>query len=406
VADSFTLRSVTSTDYDTFFDFVQSVFHESGEQSARDAESWVFEPDRAIAIFDGDRQVGAAGALTRDLTVPGGPIPVACVTAVAVAPTHTRRGILTRMMRHQLTELHESRREPVAALWASESGIYGRYGYGSASQYARIDASTRAVRLRHPVPPAERHVETGPASDPKLRSEIAAVYARAYPTLVGHLDRRDRWWDYRLQDDDKNSLRVALHESGGRADGYAVYAVRRDWDNQGPKSEMTVHELIAESGAARDALWSYLFGVDLIATLNHPCPADAPLQHLVDHPGRMAIDLSPNLWVRIVDVDRALTARRYAAAVDVVLDVADPFCPWNEGRWRLVAGPAGARCERTDADADLALSSTELGAAYLGGTTLAVLADAGLVRELRPGALRAASVAFAEPRQPYCPEVF
>jgi predicted acetyltransferase len=136
-------------------------------------------------------------------------------------------------------------------------------------------------------------------------------------------------------------------------------------------------------------------------------PLDGPLLHQVTDAGRLRTTAFPGLWVRLVDVHRALAARRYAAPVDVVFDVTDEFCPWNAGRWRLRADAgAPATCERTDDDADLALSAVELGASYLGGTSLAVLADAGRVRELRPGALRAAATAFAEPRQPYCPEVF
>jgi predicted acetyltransferase len=401
------LRRVTGDDFDAFFDFVQFTFHDDAEQAARDAERWIFEADRSIGLYDGDRQVGAAAALTRDLTVPGGPIPVACVTAVAVAATHTRRGLLTRMMRHQLTDLHTERREPVAALWASESGIYGRFGYGVATEHARLRTSTREVRLTRPVPPANRRIRLSPAADPKARAEVAAVYDRARTTAVGHLDRRDRWWDYRLRDATPPRFNVALHDGDDGPDGYAVYAIRQQWTNLGPQSELVLHELVTESPHAHDALWSYLFGVDLVAEISwRISPADAPLRQLVDHRSRITVDIGPNLWVRLVDVGRALAARRYTTDVDVVFDVTDALCPWNAGRWRLVAGPDTARCERTDSPADLELSVTELGAAYLGGTTLASLAATSAVRELRRGALRATSVAFAEPRPPYCPEVF
>jgi predicted acetyltransferase len=311
------------------------------------------------------------------------------------------------MMRHQLDELHEKRREPVAALWASESAIYGRFGYGMASQHARITTPKREVRLRNPVPPAERRVEVRPAADPKFRAEIAAVYARATRTHIGFCDRRDRWWDYRLKDSTPPRLRIALHDGDSGADGYAIYAVDDQWGNQGPQGEVVLHELVAENLDADRALVSYLMDLDLTAELSwRISPADVPIRHLVDHPRRIVVELADNLWIRIVDVDRALAARTYTVPVDVVFEVTDALCPWNAGLWRLVGGPDGARCEATDAEPDLALSSTELGAAYLGGTTLSTLAAVGAVRELRPGTLRAASVAFAEPIPPYCPEVF
>jgi predicted acetyltransferase len=118
------------------------------------------------------------------------------------------------------------------------------------------------------------------------------------------------------------------------------------------------------------------------------------------------MELGHNLWVRLVDVGAALEARAYAAPLDVVLDVADRFCPWNAGRWRLEADETGARCARTSAPADLALDVADLGAAYLGGPSLEALAAIGRGRELRPGALRAASGALRGAREPYCPELF
>jgi predicted acetyltransferase len=300
----------------------------------------------------------------------------------------------------------------VAVLWASESGIYGRYGYGMGSRHARISANTYEVKLAHPVPPAERRIRLGEASNPKLRADIEAVYDRARPTLVGHCDRRDRWWDFRLHDPERDRsgatpLRAALHDGAAGADGYALFAVRGNWSSNGPDGEVQVHELVAENPEAHAALWAFLFDTDLVTKLSwRIAPADAPLVHLVDDPRRITVSTIDNLWVRVVDVGRALATRRYAAPVDVVVDVTDAFCPWNTGRWRLAGGPDGAVCARTDAAADLALSSTELGAAYLGGTTFAALAAVGRVQELRAGAVRAASTAFAEPRQPYCPEVF
>jgi predicted acetyltransferase len=92
--------------------------------------------------------------------------------------------------------------------------------------------------------------------------------------------------------------------------------------------------------------------------------------------------------------------------VDVVLDVEDAFCPWNSGRWRLSGDAKGAVCGRTSDAADLALSVRELGAAYLGGVSLASLAGAGRVRELRQGALAEASVGFGATTAPWLPHGF
>lgn len=410
--DALVLRPVSSEEFDLLYALTRVAFHAGGPPEDRDAEFSVFEFDRSLAFFDGETAVSSAAAYTRDMTLPGGPAPVACVTWVSVAPTHTRRGLLTRMMRQQLTELHEQEREPVAVLWASESGIYGRYGYGLATLRARISARSRDVRLLRPVPAPERTIRLGEATDKDLRGDIAAVYERVRTGAVGHLDRRGKWWEHRLQDPEHHRegatpLRIAVHDGPDGADGYTVYAVRSAWTDQGPDGEVIVHEFEAENSAAQDAIWSYLLSIDLTTKVSWGvAPADVPFAHMVDQPGRLQLGLGHNLWVRLADVDRALALRRYAAPVDVVFEIADPFCPWNEGRWRLTGGPESATCERTEDPADLALSSTELGAAYLGGTQLAALAAAGRVTELRDGALEAASRAFAETRTPFCPEVF
>lgn len=401
-------RPLAGGEFDDFFDFIGFTFHETLPPESREVETALFEPERSIIVFDGDAIVGSTAIYTRDLTVPGNrPLPVACVTAVAVATTHTRRGMLTELMRRQLTGLHTERREPVAILWASESAIYGRFGYGLSNRYAEVGVNTRAVRLN--VTPQGR-IRLGDPADPAVRAEVAAVYERIRTRTVGHLDRRGHWWDYRLHDpesdrDGRTALRLALHEGAAGVDGYALYRIRKNWSN-GPNGEVRVIEQMSETAEAREALWAFLLRTDLVATVVWTGPSDTPLIHRLDHTQRVEVTLYDNIWVRVVDVDRALASRTYSTPVDVILEVADAFCPWNAGRWRLAGGIDGARCERTDAPADLALTSTDLGAAYLGGSTLTALATAGRVRELRPGTLRPASIAFAEARQPNCPEGF
>ncbi len=412
MADPFVLRPLSADEVDAYFAFIGNAFHEVLTPDEQRAEESILERDRTLVLFDGDTMIGSTAILSRIMTVPGGPIPVAGVTEVAVAASHTRRGLLTQLMRAQLTELHDERREAVAVLWASESAIYQRFGYGLASQRARISLSNRDVRLLRPVAAAERGIRIGDAADKAIVADVAASYDRARTGIVGHCDRPGPWWEYRLFDpesarDGATALRIAVHYGAAGPDGYALYAVRKNWGAQGPDGEVLIKELTVENSEAHAALWSHLMSVDLTADVTFRVgPEDAPVQHMVDHPRRVDVAINDALWVRIVDVDRALAARRYTAPVDVVFEVTDAFCPWNAGRWRLTGGPDDARCARTDAPADLALSSTELGAAYLGGSTLAILAAAGRVTELQPGTLRATSAAFAEPRPPYCAEIF
>jgi predicted acetyltransferase len=134
--------------------------------------------------------------------------------------------------------------------------------------------------------------------------------------------------------------------------------------------------------------------------------ADDPLRHLVTDARALTLRPSDGLWVRLVDVGRALSARRYPARIDLVFEVRDPFCEWNTGRWHLWGHPAGAFCDRTDRDPDIVLGIEELSAIYLGGVSLASLQAAGRVTEISPGAVTQASTAFGWPVTPWCPDEF
>jgi predicted acetyltransferase len=188
---------------------------------------------------------------------------------------------------------------------------------------------------------------------------------------------------------------------------YALYAVNMRFEPSGPAAEARVREAVALTPEGNAAIWDFLLGLDLTRRLVYEGAAsDDPLRHVVTEPQAVVTRLGEALWVRLVDVPAALTARTYAAPFEVVLEVSDDVCPWNAGRWALKWDGTTATCERSSAPAGLELSAVELGAAYLGGTTLGLLARARRVSELRTGALATASLAFLGERAPWCPEVF
>jgi predicted acetyltransferase len=150
-------------------------------------------------------------------------------------------------------------------------------------------------------------------------------------------------------------------------------------------------------------LWRFLLGLDWMATVRASMlPIDHPLWLILRSPRRMKMRVGDSLWCRLVDVGAALSARSYAAHDEIVFEVADTFLPENEGRWRLAGGEAA----RTDAEADLGLNVTELGSVYLGGFTFGELQRAGLLRELKSGAVERADAVFATGVKPWCPEIF
>jgi len=404
------IRPVNSDEFPAFLRTTEGAFHE--DVTDEDVASWakVFEPERSLAVLEDGAMVATAAALTRELTLPGAHMSVACITAVGVLPTHRRRGLLTELMRRQLDDVRAAG-ESVAALWASEPVIYGRFGYGLAARHGFATVPTTGARLRAGLPaPAGRTVLLEPAD---AVERIAPLYDRVRRERVGHLDRSGAWWELRVYDPEahrggRGALRAAVHEApDGTVDGYALYGVKLDWSDGGPNSVVVVRELVTDGPAAVAGVWSYLLGLDLTRSIEAwPFAPDLPPNEIVEGPQRPRTTLGSNLWVRLVDVDAALAARTYNAPFAVVFEVEDAFCPWNTGRHRLVWDGSLATCEPTDDAPDLALGVGELGAAYLGGPSLTALASVGRVRELRAGALDPVSLAFRSAREPWCPEMF
>lgn len=403
--DGLTIRTLTAGDLPAFSAMLAHAFLGDPSDERQRSEGLVFEPERTHAVFDGDELIGAGEILTRKLTLPGtGPTPFAAVTSVGVAPGHRRRGALTRIMRAQLHGLHEAGAEPFAALWASEPLIYGRFGYGLASQCLHAKVK-KGSAFRHGVEldaVRVREVEREQAIP-----LIKAIYEKEAPLRVGALDRPESAWEFLLEDperlrDGRTALKFAV-----LPDGYAVYRVKGGWNEEGPDGTLKLHELVATTPQAYASLYRFLLDYDLIGTVETFTAVDEPLIHLLADHRTMVRYAADSLWVRLVDVDRALAARRYSAPTDLVFGVQDDFCPWNTGNWRLVTDDGGnAEVTRTDAAPDLELDVVDLGAIFLGGTRPSTLAAAGRIRQLTEGAVSRATAAFATDREPACLEEF
>jgi predicted acetyltransferase len=405
------LRVLRPAEWDEWYRSLERAFGGVAE-APEERELWqdLTEVDRSIGAWDGDTCVGTAGAFSFRLSVPGGAlVPAAGVTMVSVAATHRRRGVLRSMMRRQLDDVR-SWGEPLAVLTASEPEIYGRFGYASATEQLSAEIDTSRVRLA--VPPGTDDIRLRMAVPVEVSAACEAVFATSVAHRPGMLTRMPGWERLPLLDPESeregaSPLQCVVAESDGEVIGYARYAVRPRWETTGANGTITLRDICAPDPATYAALWRFLFGIDLTSTLVvRNRPVDDPVLYMVSDIRRCSVRIRDSLYVRPVDIGAALEARTYTAPLDVVFEVADEFCPWNEGRWRLTGDGKGAACERTEDAADLTLSVRELGAAYLGGVRLSALADAGRVRELRQGALREASVAFASDIAPWLPHGF
>ena len=406
MTDDITIEVPRSDEWDAIFSASSAAFNVDAEDSA--SERLVFEPERfLVARRDGDI-VGTSGIYTRSLAVPGAVVPAAHVTFVSVAPTARRQGILTRFMDRQFLDIRAAG-EPIAVLWASEARIYQRFGYGLAARRLRLSVETREVNLTADTPDTGRLREGTPTD---LRDTIAKLYDQVYPQRPGWSERAPRHVDSRLADHKRNrhgasSLRVLIHEGAQGVDGYALWRVTDTWGGGGPAGEVRVLEVCSATNEAYAALWRFLLTVDLTRSATiWSASVDEPLQFMVNEPRRLNAKLSDALWLRVVDVPGALSARRYATDVDIVIDATDQRIPANAGRWRLTGSTDAAQCQSTVDEPDLWCDVRALGAAYLGGTSWDTLATTGLVRELRPGALARSAAAFGWHRMPSAPEVF
>jgi predicted acetyltransferase len=415
------IRPVSPDEFGDFHTVSMHAFHGS-PQSEQDRELVLsrLEFDRSLAAFDGPVQVGIAAAYSFQLSVPGAvTLPAAGVTWVGVLPSHRRRGVLSSLMRRQLTDVRD-RGEPVAVLWASEAIIYPRFGYGRAMWHAdlTVHRGEGALATRAPADPGLRLRLAEPAA---VLPELAKVYDAVLPSRPGFVARNEAWWGSTIYDPPEQRggatpLYCALAEDGTGPRGYALYTGQGRWDSGTslPDGVVTVRELMSADPAAGAVLWGDLLGRDLTTEFSiRRRPVDDPLLYQLADPRRARPRLKDGLWLRIIDVPGALARRRYSGPVDVVIEVRDDLLPSNAGRWRLAtSGGEGSGLEAScvpaaaSAPADVTLDVTELGAAYLGGTRIGALAGAGLVAERRPGAVRQLSAAMSWDPAPWCPVMF
>lgn len=398
------VRSLTSSDYDAFFSVFIGSFLDDTREAVREPWRKVFDPSGAHGVFDGEEMIGVSAFLRSAITLPGDTsAPVAAVTAVGVKPGHRRRGVLKSLMRTQLHGMGESRSPSLAALHASEGAIYGRFGYGVGSQEMKLSLP-RGAAFRSAVDVDPRPVRE---SD---REHAFSFAGDLYPSVAAHRVgwlAREASWELRVVDDSSTpgmgKMRFALHP-----DGYLFYRPEPKWTDRGPDYALHVQELVARTPQAYAALWRYLLDADLVGEVRWQRAAvDEPVVHMLADPRQAKRQVVDGLWLRLVNLDTAMAARRYSGPLDVVVEVIDDFCPWNAGRWRLSVDDDGAGTfTPSDAPAQLRLDVADLATAYLGGATMAELSRSGHVAELAAGAVLDTSRAFATDHAPHCQEPF
>ena len=408
-ASGIEIRSPSKDELERFADTVSTGFVEATHPE--DLKRWQeqLQPDRQYWAFDGDVPVASAGTYDHRLRVPGGEVQIAAVTLVSVHASHRRRGILTQLMRRQLDHARELG-EPVAALWATEGGIYPRFGYGVATTSVSIEADRDRMQFRRPDEPVGR---VRLVTEEESYVLFPPIYARVQERNPGMLARHESWWkSYRLADPEHwrygagPMFRAVWEDANGEPQAYALYRLRSKWEGGIPSGKLESREAFGATPQAWREIWRFLFGVDLVKTVGMWClPPDHPLFLSVTEPRRLHASSGDGLFVRLLDLAAALEARSYAADGAVSFEVRDAFCEWNQGTWTLSAQAGRASVEQ-GGEPELRLDVSDLGSTYLGGWSFAALQRAGRVEELQGGAVERADALFRTPTQPWCPEVF
>jgi predicted acetyltransferase len=396
------IRTITDDERADWVRAAETAFSSAAKDDEIEASLPVIEVDRSFAAIDEGRIVGTSAAITFRMMVPGGArIPTAGVTMVGVHPTHRRRGINTGMMRVVLDQA-SGRGEPLAALFASEGAIYGRFGYGLAGLFGEFQAESARMAFVRGYEPNGRvelisKEEALPLIDEVYDAAMRPGGVERNAALRDHNfatvgEGKDRPWMYAVHRDD-----------AGKPDAYAVYWVKHDWTRSVPAGTITVHECVGATPSGNADIWRYLFDIDLVATVEAwNRPADEPLLHLLREPRRLRFSVNDGLWVRLLDVVAALEARRYGTDGRLTFEVTDPFRSDTDGRYELVVEGGAGRCARTESAPDLAGTINVLGAAYLGGSSFRQLWWAEQVEERTPGSVDLADAMFASTPAPWC----
>ncbi|MEU0389450.1 GNAT family N-acetyltransferase [Streptomyces chartreusis] len=413
--DGIDVRPITEAEFTDWLRAVNTGFLRVPGPSEEEIEGRrrQFVPGRYLGAFDGGRCVATFRSFDQELTAVGGAtVQADAVSGVTVTATHRRRGLLSRMMARDLAAAKE-RGDVVATLIAAEYPIYGRYGFGPATWMSEwtVDVPRAGLDARWAGPADGGRVDLVDGED--VRKLGPELHERLRRTQPGVITRDEVWWKLntgalRFDPAWKLPFFAVYRSASGEVEGMVAYEVDDHWgDAKQPLNTATVKWLLGATPAAERALWRYLCSIDWVVTVKSGWRApDDLLPFLLPDPRAARItSLSDWLWVRILDVGRALQARTYEGEGTLVLEVAG-VDGLTGGRYRLDASAAGASCTPTTESAELTLGLVELAALWLGDESAVRLAALDRVQEERAGAARKADALLRTSRRPWCPDMF
>jgi predicted acetyltransferase len=375
------IRALTEDDIPAMLDTVGLVFGMNPVPETRETWRTLVPFERFVCVWDGETLIGTGVALDSSVSIPGGAVlPMAAVSIIAVRPTHRRRGVLTRIM-NVLTDQAVQRGDPVSALWSSQAPIYGRYGYGVATWRYRAGIDSNALSWP----------ESGDLDDVSLtgvndaEDDYQTILGRASHRRAGIHVQSEAWLRARILDDPEyrrdggTALRVLRTHRRGRLTGLATFRHPNTLSLDGAVP-VRIIDMFADDDQARETIWRFMTSIELYPKVEWSLmPVDDPLPVLVGNHRAIDRTIDDGLWLRILNVEAALSARTYERDIDIVLAVNDSFRPTLGGRFRLTVRDGAGTCVRTSDPGDATLGIVELSSLYLGGVSAVQLAAAGRI---------------------------
>jgi len=400
------LRPITDDEVSAFQQALYMGFGSPREEGSDDRFRRVMPLDRTLASFDSDRIVATLGDFDLQLAVPGGrQFPMGGTTMVTVASTHRRQGLLRALMTEHLRLVAE-REDPFAGLWASETRIYGRFGFGMATECHELSFDARLVTL--PPAPRGHQIELVPADD--VVSVVAPFWSATAGTRPGHIDRIDGRWENIAEkgakpDGGATATRHIVARRDGEVVGYASYRQTSKWDDAVPNGTVAIEWFMTVDADAHAALWSFLTSIDLFPNVTHGmAPVDDPLLLWVSDPRQVRRRRLDALYLRILDVVAALEGRTYETDGSLVMALTDEM-GWADGTFAMEVSGGAATVTPTDTAPDVTMDVKELGSIYLGGVGAAALGRAGRITGSED-ALLLTDRLFRTHQPPFCSEDF
>ena len=367
------------------------------------------QPDWTTCAFVDGKLVSTMGTFPFTVRLNGAPMAMGGVTAVGTLPEQRRKGLLRKVMTLGLETMRD-RGQSCAILWASMGAIYQRFGYGLASTYVSYRFDPRFAQLGSDVPVAGSvSLETQDEAYPVIKR----IYIEAATPRNLHIHRSAVLWDMSTlrprKKGDKTYIAVHRDESG-EPRGYVVYHTKEgDHEGSGPNQEMVVRDFVALDMNAWRALWEYIRRHDLVGRVDIAgCVGeDDPAPDLLLEPRMLNRRTNDAIWLRVVDVEKALPQRPYGDRGELVFAVdGDDVCPWNNGTFLLETDGLTTDVRRTDRTADLTMSPNALASLFAGHRTATYLSRAGRLVKANDAALRTVDRLFHTEYPPHCPDGF